>query len=106
MKEAITLLIADVEYTGHTDIDGNVPVNITVGVNEDTGIEYVTVSIVLDEQTITNDYSLDAIPSMTVIGDDGKIIYLDDMILSKLDDIENYTSTLERNIYESTIEES
>lgn len=94
MKEAVTLIIADVEYSGHTDENGDVPVNIDVGVNEDTGIEYVTVSIVLDEQTITNDYSLDAIPEISITGPDCETIYVRDEIMSKLSDIETIKSTL------------
>lgn len=91
MKETITLIVGSgedaVTYTGHTDINGDVPVNIEVNVSEETGIEFVTLSIVLDEQTITGDYALDSIPDIQAVGEDGKITYIDRQIQAQIESI-------------------
>lgn len=91
MKETITLIVGSgedaVSYNVSQDTDYVTDVNINIGVSEETGIEFVTISIILQDQTITGDYALDAIPEIKVVGEDKKIVYLDRQIRAQIESI-------------------
>lgn len=79
MKEEIVLLIGNNSYNGFTDDNGDIPVDIELLVSEDTGLEYVHLTIDIDTIIIANDYSTNSIPNISITGPD-KIIYVDRFI--------------------------